>query len=784
MATWDPAATGTVGLRWPLTSESYTSLSTVSSCVAWYVASSATETIASMQVPLQWSGPSNGYGKLEVSVYDIADAGAGQTLSETTYSPNADTSASNMYNDAWASISAGSVYSRIDDGSSYSDTDYIWFPNDSSVRMEFNTGAMSASLQVTQVEFDIRTFKLDGTTGVLYVDLYNGSSYVSRLATVSPSRSGTDTTKPFDTTRIGPFTTNPATGLAWTATDIINMDSTGLEILLSCGSGKGNVAVSWFRMIVTTGTDKRKAVFTTALQTSKPSGVSTSTTLTPAANWSKLSGTNYLLVARRVDDPTGVAQTIVPELLNLQGDDPPGTHGQPYSSTIDSAGVLATIGSAVTTRSQPFWLGTSGGAISADSEPYWDLVLKPVYTGVGNNRQDFNNATNTAYKGITLLVGKSGTPTADLTVSVWNSGHTVQQGGSATVATTDLTSAALVGSIVDSTYGTVSLYSVTVQMASSATLAAATTYHFDFASSTTSGNPWLILMADATAGHALTGNQTYGTSTLQATAAGSAVAQGDFLVWVQSTITAPTGLTAVATNTTINGVDLQYADIDWTNGATLAGLWSRHEIQRSEDGGTTYTEIGRITSAEATQTFADYEAPRGTACKYRVRHVRTDGALSDWTTLSGTCTLTGTTGLTVFTSNASSALTVGFYVSGDAAQYEFLTAAQTVYHQLHDRDYQVAFKPIENRGIRWAFDINIHGGPADPSAGNGVQAFEALRALGESTTATTVCLITGDNERFFGTLDVATGSRINSAKIYRASVVFTETSAAAVSVTV
>jgi hypothetical protein len=784
MATWDPSATATVGLRWLLTGESYTSLSTVSSCVAWYVASSATETISTMQLPLQWSGPDNGYGKLEVSVYNIADAGAGQTLTTTTYSPNADASASNIYNDSWGSISAGSVYSRVDDGSSYSDSDYIWFPNSSSVRWEFGTAAVSG--QVTEISFDVRTFKLDGTTGVLYVDLYNHSTYVSRLATINPSRSGTDTTKPFDTTRIGPFTTNPNTGLAWTASEVAGFDTSGsgLKIVLSCSEGNGNVAVSWVRMLVTTGTDKRLAVFSTALQTSKPSGTSTSTTLTPAANWSKSSGTNYLLVARRIDDPTGVSPTIVPELLNLQGDDPPGTHGTPYSATIDSAGVLQTTGSAVTTWTQPFWLGTSGGAISADSEPYWDLKLKPVYTGVGNNRQDFNNATNTAYKGITLLVGKSGTPTADLSVSVWNSAHSVQQGGAATVATTDLTSSALVGTITDSTYGTVSLYRVLVQMASSATLAAATTYHFDFASSTSSGNPWLIVMADATASHALTGNQTYGTSTLTATAAGSSVAQGDFLVWLQSTITAPSGLTAVATNTTINSTTLQYADIDWTNGATLGASWSRHEIQRSEDGGTTYVEIGRITSSESTQTFADYEAPRGTACKYRVRHVRTDGAVSDWTTLSGTCTLTGTTGLTVFTSNASPSLTVGFYVSGDLAQYQFLTGAQTVYHQLHDRDYQVAFKPLEQRGIQWAFDVNVHGGPSAPSAGEGMQAFTKLRSLAESTTATTVCMITGDNERFFGTLDFTAGNRIGSAKVYRGALMFTQTTADATSVTV
>ena len=45
------------------------------------------------------------------------------------------------------------------------------------------------------------------------------------------------------------------------------------------------------------------------------------------------------------------------------------------------------------------------------------------------------------------------------------------------------------------------------------TLAAATNYYFDFTSSTSSGNPWLLVMLDGTASHALTGNVTYGGST-------------------------------------------------------------------------------------------------------------------------------------------------------------------------------------------------------------------------------------------------------------------------------
>jgi hypothetical protein len=780
---WDASAPSTLGIDWEVATESVLSLSSPSTCAAWFVDSTVTETISTLYVPHTWTGASTGYGKLAVDVYNIADAGAGSTLTETRYQPNEDDSAVNMFgtSPAWTSLSAGSCYTKVDETTA-DDSDYLNFTWTSKNRYAFNTAAMSAALQVSEVKWEIRAFGYWGTTGSIYVDLYSNTTFVSRLGTITPPADSDDTHKNFRTYTVGPVTTNPLTGLAWTATDIINMD-TGSNLMVQLTCDVGNVAVSWVSMVVTTGTDKRVAVFATATQTSKPSGTQTNLVCSPTANWSKTTGVDYLLVARRIDDPTGVASTLIPQPIYIDGEASPNTQGKAYSATIDSSGVLQSTGSASTTRTYPFWLGTSGGAISADSMPYWDLVLIPVYTGVGNVRQGFHNASAQAYKGIRFLVGYSGTPTANLTIEVRRVSDNVELGADATVTTTDVAAGTFVGTVTDSTYGDISIYSVLTNLSSSATLAGSVAYYFTFASSTTSGNPWLLVMLDAAASHSLTGNVTHGGATQQATAAGSAVAQGDFVCAIQSTITAPSSITVTATSTTVNGVSIQYADVDWVDGGAIGGTFDRWEVERSEDGGTVYTTIAYV-ETEATITFPDYEAPRGTACKYRVRKVRTDGAVSDWTTQSNTTTCTGTTGLTVFTSNAAPSLTCGYYVHGTDTAYRFNTAEETTFHRLHDRDYIASFKPLEQRGITWSFEASIHGGPTAPSAGEGVQTFTVLRNIAESTDVTYVCMHTGDGERFFGALQLHEGRRHNPAKIYTAQVTFTQTQTTSSAVTV
>ena len=794
---WDPLAPETLGIDWDVATESVLPLSTPTTCAAFWIDSSVTETIDQIIIPHTWDGSATGYGKLWTDIYSLADLGVAETPTVYTFTPNEDLGVTNMFytasgTAAWSvgpySVNTQNLDQYVDDTTDES-TDYIMGGSTSVTKFAFNTAALAAG-RVLYVTLEFRAFSYSGFPGQgIGIDLYNNTTYVARLGSITPPVDGDDIAKPFRTYTVGPFYTNPLTEEPWTRTDIINMD-TGTNLLIQLTWKSNTTAVAAVRMKVGMITEKRVAVGPSTKQTSLPSGMQTNLpiSLKSAAgvdNWGKASGTDYLVVVRRLDDPLGLASTLIPQPVYIDGETSPNVHGQAYSDvTIDAAGALSASGSVSTTRTFPFWLGTvNGTTLSVDAMPYWDLVLKPVYTGIGNVRQGFHNASAQTYKGVRLLVGYSGTPTANLTIQAKRVSDNVQLGGDGTVTTALVTAGTLVGTVTDATYGAISVYSVLINLASSATLAGSVAYYFDITSSTTSGNPWLLVMLDATASHSLTGNVTHGGSTQQATAAGVAVAHGDFVISIQSSVVAPSSVTAASASTTINGVTVPYVDVDWVDGGAIGASFERWEVERSEDSGTTYTAVAYV-ETEATVTFHDYEAQRGATLKYRVRKVRTDGATTDYTTQSDTTTLTATGGLTVFTSNAEPTLTVGYYVMGTDTSYQFNTANETTFLRLHDRDYAAAFKPLEQRGITWSFPAAVHGGPSAPSSGEGVQTFDALRAIAESTEVTYVCMHTGDGERFFGSLQVHEGRRNQPAKVYVAQVTFTETQATSAAVTV
>lgn len=767
----------TLGQEWRPGTEGATALTSTTAAVAFLIDSSVSETITKLHLPHDWDGPSTGYGKLQVDIYDLADPGAGATLTETRYQPNEDRVVTQLFKTtagtggSWSSVSVGGAFSTVNDTD---DTDdWLNITTTTDVRFCMNTAGMSSSLQVASVAFELRVYGHFGTSGQMHVDLYNGASFGARLGTLRPPGTGDGTNPTWATYIVGPFTTNPITGLPWTAQQLIDMDNAvdaSGRYRLALYGAVGNVSVAYINMVVKTGADKRIASGSTATQTTKPAGRQTNLPVTLTANWAKGTG-NYLVVARRLEDPAGSSTTLIPRPMYLAGDPCPHGQGISYAVTLASSGLLDAIGATDPTRTYGFWLERSDGAMSDDSQPYHDLALRPVNTGIGNVRQGISGASAQPYKGVRLLVGYAGAPTAGLTIKLRRSSDNVQLGGDATVTVASVAAGTYVGTVTDPTYGTVDLYSVAVDLATSATLAAATSYYFDLTSSTASTAPWLLVLLDATASHSLTGNETYGGSSDQATHAGSAVAAADFAITISSTINAPATVTAAAASATVNGATVSYVDVDWTTGGALGGTFDSWEVQRSEDGGTTWVDVAAITT-EATVTFADYEARKGVAAKYRVRMKRTDGATSDWTTQSNTATPTGTAGVVIFTTNSSTGLTVALPIMGDESSYRFAGADETVFMRLHNRDFQVAFRPLEDRGIVWQFEVLL-----SPSPGtDGVQAFAALRAIAESD-APYLCMHTGDGERFFGALQVHSGARVNSARRYTAQVTFTQTQA-------
>lgn len=76
-------------------------------------------------------------------------------------------------------------------------------------------------------------------------------------------------------------------------------------------------------------------------------------------------------------------------------------------------------------------------------------------------------------------------------------------------------------------------------------------------------------------------------------------------------------------------MSLSYVEATWTP-TTLDDEFDHYEIERTEDGGETFYQVAEITT-EAVDIYRDYEAQRDNTAGYRLRVVRTDGAVSDWT---------------------------------------------------------------------------------------------------------------------------------------------------------
>lgn len=338
-------------------------------------------------------------------------------------------------------------------------------------------------------------------------------------------------------------------------------------------------------------------------------------------------------------------------------------------------------------------------------------------------------------------------------------------------------------------YGSMDLYDVTVTLDSAATLATATDYTLEAHSCTDPARAWYVLWADGTVTHALTGNQTYGGSTDAATALGGTAAGADLMMTLGSVPTAPASIALAPVTVALpdNGSPLcnpgtmTKARVTWAATA-LGASFSRYEVQRSADGGATWEDAAYVT-AEATVTFDDRMVARGVAHTYRVRVLRTDGAFSDWRTAAGSVTCPATEGAVLFVSNDDD-VEQGYVLLSPEQTYDFLSADEVVFQRMYARDYQVAFHPTEDRGFRWQFPVLIYtGDDGAPASGRGPAAFDGVRTVGENVAAY-LCMLTPSGGRYFGAVQVHTGTEVQPGQFYVAQLIFTQTQGSPTVVTI
>jgi hypothetical protein len=776
---FNPSAPNTIGLEWFPTAEGNTAISASTAAQALQVVSSAAETIDQLIVPSTWSGAASGYGRQWCDIYASTSVRGGNPT-VLTYFPNEDKArSSNLTGDGGQTTN---LFQRIDDASndSSADSDYIWNNNSSATqtyRMQFGTAAIPNTKRIVSVTFQVRAKGFDWSwqQPSIILEWWDGATKLGNIGTIYPPQD-----YQWRNYTVGPFYLDFHNGGFWLQPEIVNLDSnTSRNLGLTL---KYSAVVSRIAMEVAVVDETRVAVGIGALQSTLPAGLQSNLPImlkTPlnVDNWAKASGTTYYVVTRRLDDPFSTLSTLSPQPVKLLGAACPHGQGVDLTATLENQGgnpTSITAGTATTTHA--FVLGTSGGAQSADSQPYHDLDIKACHTS-STIEQGVNAASAQSYGRTRFLVAvnTAAQPTADLVVKLRRVSDNVQLGGDGTLEVADLATAIATakGTV---TFGTttVSVYDVVVTLASNASLAAATNYFLEFTSTTAATNPWYLLWLDSTMSHALTGNQTYGGSTNQAEVAGAGTAGADFPATIGSVPIAPSGLSVTLQSHALpGGRSMQYAQVDW-NSTSLTSSFTRYEVQRTVDGGATWADVATI-ATEADSDFDDYEGPRGTATSYRVRVVRSDGAFSDWTTQAGTVSPTMDGGLVVFTSNQDPTITTGFVVHGTETTYQFVSGQQHVKMALHDRDYQVVFKPSEERGVEWPFTLQVHTDHLnDPADGAGTRAFDTIRGISELDVPY-LCMHTFDGERLFGSLAVVSGVRIEPSRGYLANCEFTQT---------
>lgn len=791
--TWNPNAPLSLGAQWYLDNYGTTVLNNDTDNVALVVDSSATETITGLVVPHYWPNGGSGYGRLIAEIYDIADLGEAQTELTVTLLPNEDkfggSGASQNQSGAFTNL-----YQSIDDATAgANDADWIGlWSNTGSYRCQFDTSVLPSGMRPLAVYFDIRVYAYYSGPGLVLgvgpidVNWYNGATDKGKMGTYPTTFLNINAWQDYS---IGPFYIDPDTNLPWTRKSLLDLDdNTKVNVRLGMQWGSSPQISRFAMRVVYAAAEKRLAIGGATVQTTAPAGLQTNLTMTlskpldGAASWAKVSGTDYLVLLRRIAGPvTTSGATLVPSVPYLESDDN-NPHGQGLSRVVTLLGTNGQI-LGITAVNLPKTYPIDmivGGAMAADSEVYHSLTPKPLHASSTLTQRFGNASAGQIYDKVRTLLAlnlSAGVGGFGVTVKIKRASDDVQMGGTGTILYAD------VGDPVLEKDG-YSYYDVTVQLASGATLAAATTYYIEFtAPSTPSFVPWYVGMLDYTESNSITGDESFGGATFYATVA-TVQQSGDFIAVVASTPAAITGVDAEAISTAIpdNGDSACCQDcercsilVTWTQTAVAEADFGSYEIQRSDDNAT-FETIGYVTDFDGIE-FEDVEITLGIPQYYRVRQIRADGIVSDWSSVaSGSCGLDAEGDLIYFTSNVVPELSTAYVRLNPEHVYNFLSAAEVKLLRLYNRDYQAEFRPLENRGVSFPIEVLIFnqiGGT--PPGGKGVRAFNTLRSLIENEDVAYICLQTSDGEKFYGSVILPEGRRSEPGSNYVASLVFTQT---------
>lgn len=222
---------------------------------------------------------------------------------------------------------------------------------------------------------------------------------------------------------------------------------------------------------------------------------------------------------------------------------------------------------------------------------------------------------------------------------------------------------------------------------------------------------------------------------------------------------------------------LPFAHVSWLAVTGGAGV-DYYAVERQDDFSPDWEPVGVV--RDGLTYFSDIEARIGIPTRYRVRAVDTVGIPGAW---SSTTSVTlgpygGNPGMALlFSSNAATNMSTVYPETWDGdveRQFDFAEADDVVFGAIYGRERQVAFHPIERKGIEFSRTLLLNAvcSVQHPT----LNIFQPIRDLAWAPIPY-VCVRDGEGNRWYANLRVTRGINRRPGEMWYALVTITEVAA-------
>jgi hypothetical protein len=204
-----------------------------------------------------------------------------------------------------------------------------------------------------------------------------------------------------------------------------------------------------------------------------------------------------------------------------------------------------------------------------------------------------------------------------------------------------------------------------------------------------------------------------------------------------------------------------YATLTWTAAPSGNPNVSGYQVDRQDDLDPVWRRVASV-DGRTTEEWQDHEVSIGVTTSYRIRVIRTDLVVGEW---SDTVTVRVPTGqiALAFTSNFATGMGCVFPEVWDGQEvireWDFLEAGDIKLSTIYGRNRQVAFRPLERKGMSWGRTLLMSAlcSVVPPTLAQ----YDPLRDLAWAPIPY-VCIRDGEGNRWYASMAVGGGSNRRS----------------------